>query len=259
MNPRTIWTVFRFECGRAVTFARLSVWVMLGVFPATLLVLVQNNGAQLESDGRAAVAMFILIPELLCCMNLLLAAAPLIYAELEGKTWTYLAINPAGKAAILLGKYCAAVLFTVVVGWFSLAFSLIVAWPDTEPMRVAAVLAILVPLASMVYGAAYVFIGVIFLRRAMVAAVIYTIISEVLIGFIPALINQLTMQYHLRSLLAKWIGWGLIADPLRMNQQFVSDAPAWQHVAFLLGAGIVFLAGAITLLRRRELALAVEV
>ena len=88
----------------------------------------------------------------------------------------------------------------------------------------------------------------------MVAAVAYTFISEVLVAFIPAVINQLTVQFHLRNLLAKWLGGATIARILQ-NRQFFSTAPPWQHVTLLLlGAGVVLLV-AVLLLRRRELTL----
>ena len=254
-NLRAIWTVFRFESVRSLTPARLAVWMLLTAFPPSLIALNQSQEAELQRDGRAAVALFILIPELVNLMSLLLAAAPVLYAELEGKTWTYLAISPAGKGAILLGKYFAAVSFTILAAWTSLAICLWIVWPEQDGWRVAWVLAALVPLACLVYGAVFVFLGVVFLRRAMVAAVTYTFISEILIGFIPALINQLTVQYHLRNLLAKWIGWDTVAVSLRMNQQFFSASPPWEHVAVLLGATAVFLAFSIAVLRRRELAL----
>jgi ABC-type transport system involved in multi-copper enzyme maturation permease subunit len=255
MNLGAVWTVFRFECSRTATAARLLALAVLAAFPPALVALMQTHHAELQRDARGVVALFVLIPELLCLMNLLLSAAPLVYAELEGKTWTYLAISPAGKGAILFGKYWCSVFFAVIAGWLSLALCCLLAWPEHQGLQIASTLFLLVPLGCLVYGAIFVFLGVIFLRRAMIAAVVYIFISEVLIGFIPALINQLTIQYHLRNLLTKWIGWDLIAGPLQMNRQFFSDSPAWHHVAILTTIAAVFLAMAVLVLRRRELAL----
>ena len=41
----------------------------------------------------------------------------------------------------------------------------------------------------------------------MVAAVFYTVVVEYVVSFIPALVNQFTINYRLRGLLANWMGW----------------------------------------------------
>jgi len=255
MNPRAVWVVFRFELTRTLTPARLMVAAGLALFPAILLWLTKRQDDFLAETGNAAVAIFILVPELLCVMSLLLSAAPVIYAELEGKTWTYLTISPSGKGSILLGKYLTAVVTTALTAWISLALCLLIVRPETQAIRLTLALTAMIPLACAAYGAIFVLLGVVFLRRAMVAAVGYTFISEVLIGFIPAVINQLTVQFHLRNLLARWLGGETVDRILRMNQQFFSTAPAWQHVAALLLGTAVVLFAAVILLRRRELAL----
>ena len=224
MNPRAIWVVFRFEASRTMTPVRLAVAAALALFPAALLLLTKQQADFLDHHENAALALFILIPELLCIMSLLLSAAPAVYAELEGKTWTYLTISPSGKGSILLGKYFTAVVTTAVTAWISLGLCLAIVRPETDAWRLTAALAALIPLACAAYGALFVLLGVVFLRRAMVAAVAYTFISEVLVAFIPAVINQLTVQFHLRNLLAKWLGGATIARILQ-NRQFFSPAP----------------------------------
>jgi ABC-type transport system involved in multi-copper enzyme maturation permease subunit len=253
MNLIALWKVFRFECGRTLTVPRLLTWLLLAAFPVALLLLIQHQGGHLGRDQRGGVALFVLIPEFVCVMGLLLWAAPIVHAELEGKTWTYLAVSPAGKASILVGKYLTAVAWTTLAAWFSLALSLAVVRPEENALRLGGVLAALVPLSALAYGAIYVLLGVVFLRRAMVAAVAYTFISEVLISFVPALINQLTVQFHLRTLLVRWMGWKELAGSLRMGSQFFSTAPAWQHILSLLVFAAVFLLAAVLVLRRREL------
>jgi ABC-type transport system involved in multi-copper enzyme maturation permease subunit len=253
MNLIALWKVFRFECGRTLTAPRLLTWLLLAGFPAGLLLLIQQQGGYLGRDERGGVALFVLIPEFVCIMGQLLWAAPVVYSELEGKTWTYLAVSPAGKASVLVGKYLTAVVWTALAAWFSLAMSLAIVRPESDALRLGVVLAALVPLSALAYGAVYLLLGVIFLRRAMVAAVAYTFISEVLISFVPALINQLTVQFHLRTLLVRWMDWENRAESLRTGSQFFSTAPAWQHILALLVFAALFLFAAVLVLRRREL------
>ena len=97
MKLAAIGTVFRFECGRTLTVPRLLAWSAMALFPAGLLLLIQSQGGELQKDIRPAAALFVLIPEVLCVMGLLLWATPIVHSEVEGKTWTYLARAPPAK------------------------------------------------------------------------------------------------------------------------------------------------------------------
>ena len=76
MNPRAIWTVFRFEFSRTLTVPRLTIMSLLALFPASLMLLIQLQGGHLEYASRAGIAMFVLVPEVVVIMGLLLWAAP---------------------------------------------------------------------------------------------------------------------------------------------------------------------------------------
>ena len=70
----------------------------------------------------------------------------------------------------------------------------------------------------------------------MVVAVVYTIVFEGFMGFIPATINQLTVQYRLRSLLVGWMGW---TDQLPAEWLLsISGAPPLQDVLILIATTI---------------------
>ena len=49
--------------------------------------------------------LFGLIPEVITLFGLLLWVTPVVQAELEGRTWIYLAVRPRGRVSMLLGKY----------------------------------------------------------------------------------------------------------------------------------------------------------
>ena len=278
MRLRAAWTVFSFECSRTFRAPRLAAWLALALFPAGLLALMQSQGARLERGVQGGLALFLLVPELTCVLGLLLWAAPAVYSELEGKTWTYLAVSPAGKDSVLLGKFLTAVFWTALAAWLSLVLASAVLRPQQDPWRLRLVLAGLVPLSSAAYGALYLLFGVLFLKRAMVAAVAYTFISEVLVGMIPAVINRITVQYHLRSLLVKAMAgerlgqrlasgplkppaidrmtWGDFAEQLSSSGQLDAGVASWQHLLMLGLYTTALVLIAVILLRRRELVLA---
>jgi ABC-type transport system involved in multi-copper enzyme maturation permease subunit len=251
---RTAWVVWRFECRRALGVGRLATVAALALFPVGLLGLVQYHGAHLERFDWA-VTLFVLIPEVISLAGLLLWATPVIQAEVEGKTWTYLAVRPGGKVPILLGKYAAAVTWAMLTALLSLSLSIGIVAPADKLQEGWLTLAALTVLSCLTYGALYVLIGVIALRRGMIVAVAYTFLFEFLVGMVPAMVNQFTVQYHLRTLLVRWLH--MIDGPAGLTTM-IGAGPPWRHVVILLAATAVLLTMAAAMLRRRELMTAGE-
>jgi ABC-type transport system involved in multi-copper enzyme maturation permease subunit len=248
MRPAAVWAVFRFEMGRIFTAPRLAISAALAAFPPALLFFIQSQGGHLQEPTTAGLALFILIPEMLCLMSLLLWATPLIHTEVEGKTWAYLAVRPAGKGPILLGKYLAATAWTAILALGSLTLSVAIIAPEHGSLSTWLTFARLVALACLAYGAIFALLGVLFLRRGMLAAVAYTVVFEIVVAMIPAVLNQFTVQYHLRCLLAQSIPGMAVGLQALFDQK-----PLWQHVLILLGITAGTLSLAIVVLRRREL------
>jgi ABC-type transport system involved in multi-copper enzyme maturation permease subunit len=251
MRPWAIWSVFEFECRRALGWRRLLLVAALALFPVGMILLIQSQGGHLEQEQRGPALLFVLITEVLCLMGMLLWATPAIHSELESKTWTYLAVRPGGRGSILLGKYLAAVVWTTASAWLSLAVCLWVLHYDREVSQLAVPLGGLALLSCLVYGAMFILLGVVFLQRAMVAAVAYTALMEVVVAWVPATINHLSVQYHLRCLLAKWMDWPVSATG--SDSLFFSASPASRHLLILLGAAAILLTAAVAILRQREL------
>jgi ABC-type transport system involved in multi-copper enzyme maturation permease subunit len=226
------------------------------MFPPAILWLIRHHEGRLDQQAEAfAIALFVLVPEIVCLLGLLLWATPVIHEEVEAKTWTYLVVRPAGKTPILLGKYAAAVLWTMLTGWLSLALCLAVVSTGQQRAHTWAVIAGLVPLSCLAYGALFVLLGVIFLRRGMMIAVAYTLLEFVL-RLIPATVKQLTVQYHLQSLLVRWMNWG---GHYRGIEAWFGTGPAWHHVLVLVGYAVILLGVAAIILRRRELVAATDI
>jgi hypothetical protein len=95
-------------------------------------------------------------------------------------------------------------------------------------------------------------------RRAMVLAVAYTLIFELVISFIPAVINKLTVQYRLRALLVEWCDLPIPGARDSGALALIGDAPPWQHVVILMFLTPALLALSIIVLRWREFSAAAE-
>ena len=200
--------------------------------------------------------LFGLIPEVITLFGLLLWVTPVVQAELEGKTWIYLAVRPRGRASVLLGKYLAAITFTALAGWTSAAICIYIAQP-AYPWKLYTALFLIVGLACLGYGALYSLIGVFMQRRAMVIAVAYTLVFEFLISIVPAVINQFTVQFRLRNLFVQFMSWrGLLPDEL--GEAFLGNQPAWLHILILGGFVATLLAVGMQAIQRKEYATADE-
>jgi hypothetical protein len=255
MKPQAVAAVFRFEWNRTLTVPRMAWWLALVLFPSALVVLIRTQSNVPEDPHIWPLLFLFLIPGVVCLMGLLLWATPAIQTELEGKTWTYLAVRPGGKTNVLVGKYLTAVSWTLLAGWMALALAVILASPPNAIGDWIA-MAGLVLLSCMAYGAVFLFIGVLFRQRPMIVALVYTIVFEVLLGNVPAMINELTVQYRLRTLLIQWLGWTLDELPQGPRQflaAYMSDVPPWQHVAVLVLGSAALLSATAFILRQREL------
>lgn len=255
MSLRGIWASFRYECHRSLTLVRVAFWSGLALFPSVVLFLIRREdpNALMDTEGFT-VFLYFLIVRVLCPLGLLLWASPIIHAELEGKTWYYLAVRPHGKSSVLLGKYLAAVVWAITGGWLSIALACALGPPE-DASRAVLLLGKLVVLASFAYGAVYALIGVLFLKRAMVVTVGYTLLVEVALTLVPAVVNEVTVAYRLRAILAR--GLELKRDAPAW-QRLVSTAPVSEQVTILAVYTALALAAALLVLRRRQLVLARE-
>ena len=105
----------------------------------------------------------------------------------------------------------------------------------------------------MVYSAIFSLLGVIIQRRAMVVAVGYFLIIEIVFALIPAVIGKFAMSYHMLSLLIQWVG--VIVPDDEFEEEFVQlwgVYPQWVHLgAIFLMTGIMLGAAAV-IIRSRE-------
>lgn len=257
MILRRVLAVFRFEFGRSLTLSRGAGWAVLVLFPVFLVSVVKYYDIHADpvagfphvSQPTWGIFLFGLIPEVISLLGLLLWATPLVHAELEGRTWIFLAVRPRGRVSVLLGKYLAAVTWTALAGWTSASICLAIIQPQ-QWFRLWCVMLALVTLSCLAYGALYCLIGTLFHQRAMVIAVTYTLLFEFLISLIPALFNKFTISYRLRNLLFNWMPWrARLDEKIRM---ILGDEPNWLHLAILGGITIGLLVIAVQVIQRKE-------
>lgn len=248
--------VLIFELRRSFTALRMGLWFVLTAFPIAVVIAMLAI-AKLELGDRYnperlvepfGMAMYFLIPELACLLGLLLWAAPAVSTEIEGQTWVYLATRQAGRTAVIFGKYLTAVVWSLSAALVSLAICCLAAGP-TIGGQLWAVLLVLSVVSCLVHAALYVLIGTWFYKRTMVTAVVYTIIVEYVVSFIPAVVNQFTINYRLRGILARWMGW---EDALTNAQNVFGNEPITTHLAVLALMVAVFLAAAVYRVERAE-------
>mgnify|MGYP006966867631 CR=1 FL=1 len=251
-----ILTVIRFEMRRTRTDARLATWMIMVLFPAGLLAIYRLK-AQADPDFEPpneqalGLVLYGLIPQVVCLLGLLLWVAPVLQAELEGRTWIYLSVRPGGKFATLIGKYLNGVAWTASAALLGLTIGMLVGQLQvSQPLRLWCVMALLVVISCLAYGAVYSVIGALFHRRAMVVSVAYILIFEVVVSNLPALINRFTVQHHLINLLYRWMDWKV--DKNNPLELVIGSQPAWQHVVALVAYTLFMLTAASLILRRRQ-------
>ncbi|HOM16416.1 MAG TPA: hypothetical protein PK777_04820 [Thermoguttaceae bacterium] len=250
---RRIPAVVKLEFRPRLLLGGLGRAAVLGLLPVFLVWSMQQVADFRDSaDFQEAILLFILMPGLLCILCQLFWASPIVQAGMEENIWSVVGVRPYGKTAFLLGKYLMAVCWTIVAGWGS---SLLCAWiiPFPNWRQTVAVFAALVALSAFAYGAIFLFLGALFIRRGMVAAVAYVVFIEALTGTLPALIHHLTVQYHLRSLLFQWVDLPR-RDSIQMAVRWLQEEiPWWAHLAALAIYTVVMLTLAVIVVNRKEL------
>ena len=106
--------------------------------------------------------------------------------------------------------------------------------------------------------AIYLLLGVLMPRRAMVLAVAYTLIFELMISFVPAVINKITVQYRLRSLAAEWCDISFSGGSPSGALTLIGTEPVWHHITVLVLLPLFLVGLSVAMLRSSEFSSAIE-
>ncbi len=232
--------VFRYELARTLTVLRSFLWTGLVLFPAVLLFatlflthLPKDGPSNEQVNLLVNMLMFVLLPQVITVLCMLLLVVPIINAELEGHTWIYSVVRPGARRAMMLGKYFAAVLWigtcttcsTIVCGFVAASFDV------ADLFKTCSVLILINWIAAIVYGALMMGLGTLFQRRSMVIAFAYAIGVEAVMGWIPAVINRFTISYRLRSLMMQWMDINLTQSNTEID--FLWEKAMYTHLSVL--------------------------
>ena len=220
-------------------------WFAMALFPPTLVGIAswqigrQKAMSELEMNFGYVVMLFLLIPQVVTVLGLLLWATPIVHSELEAQTWVYAVVRPGARRAVLLGKYCIAVLWTFSCS--CVAVTLAVPFTSvTNPITTWFVLCFLNLISAVAYAALFVTIGMLLQKRAMVSAFIYGLFVEAIMSMLPATINQLTVSFRLRSIFFQMLDLNL-SVAAEMGRFFDTSNSVSFHLIFLAIYTVVLL------------------
>lgn len=246
----SVLQVTRFELVRSVTLSRMALWFALAAFPSLLIATLRIQSRGNVPDEAYNFITYVLVPQISCMLALLLWTTPAVGSELESQSWIYLTMRTYGREGLVLGKYLVSVIWTISFGLVSATGVSLISGVE-NPLRLMLVLWVLVVLSALGYAALYLLIGVAFYRRSTVIGVVYSLMIEGFIAWIPATINQVTVSYRLRSLLAAWTDLSEIQDDPDMRFLIGTESPLVNISAVLIFAAIV-LTLAVAIIRKRE-------
>jgi ABC-2 type transport system permease protein len=123
----------------------------------------------------------------------------LLYEESEEGTLTFLFSTPISKAAVVLGKWSAALLAGWVLAFASLGATLALSPASAGgPFLRSSILVVALGYAA--YLGMFTLLGTLF-RRGYIAGLIYAFGFELVLAFIPGAAKRLSVGFYLRSLL----------------------------------------------------------
>ena len=248
-----IRAVTAFQLNRLMTRPRLAMGLVGALFPAAVMFAVIRT-APISRDMTIAM-IYALIPEALCVLGLLVTMCPVVADELERGTWIHVTVRPGGRQSILLGTFAAAVIWTGGVSLVALMLTLLIAQP-TQPIGLVVMFTILIGISCVGRAALFSLPAVILPKRALIASVGVALVVEYFAGFIPAVVNQVTVSLRLRSLLVEWMEWRKDL-PIEMTL-FIDEYPAPVQIVAVCILVFILLATATFILNRRQFPPSVE-
>ena len=248
-----IRAVTGFQLNRLMTRPRLAMGLVGALFPAAVMFAVIRT-APINRDMTVAM-IYVLIPEALCVLGLLVTMCPVVADELERGTWIHVAVRPGGRQSLLLGTFAAAVIWTGGVSLVALMLTLLISQP-TQPIGLVVMFTVLIGISCVGRAALFALPAVILPKRALIASVGVALVVEYFAGLLPAVVNQVTVSLRLRSLLVEWMEWRNDL-PIEMTL-FVDDYSAPVQILAVCILVFILLTTAGFILNRRQFPPSVE-
>ena len=192
--------LFRTQVARIWWTRRTIACLALAGLPPLVAWIASRASSRHDGVAIATHIGWLLLVQVVTPLLALLSGSAVVTEEIEDRTITYLFSRPIPRAAVLLGRWLAAL---VVVSFFlgvSAILTCVAADAVGEPGLLRPLLA-----ASLIGGAVYsgLFASAgVFVRHPMIAGLGYTFAIEGFLANLPGKNQSLTIQYYLRSLIA---------------------------------------------------------
>ena len=174
--------------------------ILLGLPIGLTLLVVEAGGFMVENDVEAnGIYLFLLYPFVLSALLAILYGTMALNNEVEGKTITYLFTRPLPRWKVVVSKYLA---ISAVLS-IGLCGSLLSSWVllgGPGGVRMFGAMSTAVCAAMLAYCGLYVALGVLLTKRPMMVGLIYALLMEGMLSFVPAVINKMSITYYVRSL-----------------------------------------------------------
>jgi len=178
----------------------LLIFLSLPVLLVGAVLLAKGFTEDSEAEEPAfAIFLYVIYPQALCILASLIYGASLLASEIEDKTLVYLFTRAQPRWKILVGKYLATASALSALTAASMTVCFLLAGAPVGA-RLWLALLVTVVAASFAYTAIFALLGLAVPRRAITVGLIYAVIVEYLLSFIPALVNEMTVSYYLRAL-----------------------------------------------------------
>jgi ABC-type transport system involved in multi-copper enzyme maturation permease subunit len=166
-------------------------------------------------DTLVAIYLFLLYPQVICLLISLFYGTSVLGHELGGKTLTYLFTRPLPRWKFVVGKYLGIIVALTIPTCVSLLVSWWILGADGGFSVISGLLAGTV-VALLAFNALFILFGFLIPRRAMIAALLYGVIFELILSFIPALVNQFTITYYVRSFVVEMLDIDIPPEAIRV-------------------------------------------
>ncbi|MHC5064674.1 MAG: ABC transporter permease [Planctomycetota bacterium] len=162
----------------------------------------EPESIQVSMELVYSIYLFLLYPQTICLLLALFYGTSVLGQELDGKTLTYLFTRPLPRWKFVLGKYLGILAALAVPLTLSVLGSWLLLGAVGGLKLIGSIL--LVSLGAVVaYNAIFLLFGFLIPRRAMIAALLYGVFFEFVLSFVPAMVNQITVTYYLRSIVTE--------------------------------------------------------
>jgi hypothetical protein len=207
------WRVFELSLGEMLWSRRTIFMALVLTGPVVLAIvarLVQAggiaplrvNGAPVGGIGVFGMMIWVLFIRFIIPVLGVFYGTALVADEVDDKTITYLFTRPIRRGAVLIGKYIAYLVCTVLVVLPSVMIVYFLVVPFSEVSSTFRSLLIdlgLLALGLAVYGAVFAWCGAV-LRRPLVAGLVFAFGWEQIALLMPGYLRHFTVAYYLQAL-----------------------------------------------------------